>query len=232
MTHSKGDLACAAAIKDLTLKGHNVFIPAVAGHLRYDLVAEKDGVFYRIQAKYSTSGAVSKGAVSANCGQINSRPYKDGDFDFYAVYLPFIDTVVYPSLSFAGCWLRAVRPTSPCSYWWYEDFLDFTTVAKKHTLAGKGVRKSRGKSHEDKPVVSMVVEPGSRPSRAQLEKLVWEIPATEIAALYGVTHSAVGKWIKIQGIDAPGKGYWQKKYGQWKKMEASLSGQRASLEMT
>lgn len=48
-TNEKGTLGQAAAIDKLTRLGYNVALPI--GVLRYDLVAEKDGRFLRIQVK-------------------------------------------------------------------------------------------------------------------------------------------------------------------------------------
>jgi predicted nucleic acid-binding Zn ribbon protein len=50
-----------------------------------------------------------------------------------------------------------------------------------------------------------------RPSKEELERLIWEIPTTAIANRYGVSDNAVGKWCKSYGIPKPPRGYWQKK---------------------
>lgn len=49
-----------------------------------------------------------------------------------------------------------------------------------------------------------------RPSKEQLEKLVWSVPTTTIAKQFGVTDNAVAKWCKTYGITKPGPGYWTK----------------------
>lgn len=41
-------------------------------------------------------------------------------------------------------------------------------------------------------------------------KLLWEIPTTQIAKKYGVSDKAIGKWAKSYGIDKPPRGYWMK----------------------
>ncbi|PKN92232.1 MAG: HNH endonuclease, partial [Chloroflexi bacterium HGW-Chloroflexi-5] len=42
----------------------------------------------------------------------------------------------------------------------------------------------------------------------ELRQLVWEIPTTQIAALYGVSDKAVEKRCRALGIPKPPRGYW------------------------
>jgi hypothetical protein len=44
----------------------------------------------------------------------------------------------------------------------------------------------------------------------ELEKLVWEMPTTKVAELFGVSDVAVGKRCKKHGIKKPPRGYWAK----------------------
>lgn len=50
-----------------------------------------------------------------------------------------------------------------------------------------------------------------RPSKDELEKMIWEIPTQEIGKMFGVSDNAVGKWCKSYNIEKPPRGYWQKK---------------------
>lgn len=57
-----------------------------------------------------------------------------------------------------------------------------------------------------------------RPTRRQfnitkdeLERLVWEMPCTQIAKLYGVSDKAIEKRCKLLDVEKPPRGYWQKK---------------------
>jgi hypothetical protein len=49
-----------------------------------------------------------------------------------------------------------------------------------------------------------------RPSKEELQKLVWEIPTIHIAKKFGVSDKAIEKWCKAYGIDKPPRGYWTK----------------------
>lgn len=47
-------------------------------------------------------------------------------------------------------------------------------------------------------------------SREELEKLVWEMPTTQVAELFGVSDKAVEKRCKRLGVAKPPRGYWAK----------------------
>lgn len=49
-----------------------------------------------------------------------------------------------------------------------------------------------------------------RPTKEELQKLVWEMPATHLAAKYNVSNKSIEKWCKNYGIDKPSNGYWSK----------------------
>ena len=49
-----------------------------------------------------------------------------------------------------------------------------------------------------------------RPSKEDLQKLVWEKPTTHIAIDFGVSDKAVEKWCKAYDIEKPTRGYWAK----------------------
>ena len=50
-----------------------------------------------------------------------------------------------------------------------------------------------------------------RPSRDNLEKMVWEIPSAQIAKRFGVSDRTIGKWCKWYGINKPPRGYWNRR---------------------
>lgn len=50
-----------------------------------------------------------------------------------------------------------------------------------------------------------------RPSKEELQKLLWEKPTTLIASEFGVSDKAIEKWSKRFGLTKPPRGYWQKK---------------------
>jgi len=47
-----------------------------------------------------------------------------------------------------------------------------------------------------------------RPSKEELQRLVWEKPTSQLAKKYGVSDNAVAKWCKRYGIEKPPRGYW------------------------
>jgi len=50
----------------------------------------------------------------------------------------------------------------------------------------------------------------NKPSKEELNKLVWSIPTTEIAKQFNVTDKAIEKWCKKYDISKPPRGYWSK----------------------
>lgn len=49
-----------------------------------------------------------------------------------------------------------------------------------------------------------------RPSKKELQKLIWSKPTTLLAKEFGVSDKAVEKWCKAYGIQKPPRGYWNK----------------------
>ncbi len=87
ITKQKGDIAEAFITFLLKQKGFNVLIPW-GEDVRYDLVAEKNGVFKRIQVKYVTpkNGVLEVAIRSAN--NYITIHYLPKDVDIIAVYSP------------------------------------------------------------------------------------------------------------------------------------------------
>ncbi len=50
-----------------------------------------------------------------------------------------------------------------------------------------------------------------RPSKEDLERMIWEQPTTAIAKHLGVSDKAIEKWTKSYNIAKPPRGYWSKK---------------------
>lgn len=49
-----------------------------------------------------------------------------------------------------------------------------------------------------------------RPTKEELEKLLWEKPTLQIAKELGVSDKAIEKWAKIYNLNKPPRGYWAK----------------------
>lgn len=144
-TQAKGDIAVAKIILDLTLKQYSVFRPVVNEVLPFDLIAYKDNNIYRIQCKYCEHRLIKSWTSWHNSKGNQGKKYSQDAFDYYGLYLPQIDKVVYPSISFAGKYITCELPKEhfegDFSCWWYEDFLTFTNVATKKSakkLIGEG----------------------------------------------------------------------------------------------
>lgn len=49
-----------------------------------------------------------------------------------------------------------------------------------------------------------------RPSKEELQELIWAKPTSQLAKEFGVSDKAIEKWCKAYGIQKPPRGYWAK----------------------
>ena len=206
----KGDIGAIQVIADLAKKGYVIFTPLVCESLPFDIIAYKDGVSKRIQCKYSSDGVVSAKTSWTDKNGSHKRIYSDDDFDYYGVYLPNIDKVVYPSVKFKGVVLATEVRNSPTPFYWWEDFVDFTDLAEKRTYRdfGKELTKTLTEKFNTSRYEARKV---TRPSKEELRSLLWEIPTQKLAERFGVSDVAISKWAKAYKIDKPPRGYWARK---------------------
>lgn len=205
MTHhtkDKGDLAVAKTMLDLTTKDYSVFVPAITEHLPFDIIAYKANKCYRIQCKYSSDHAIKNKTIWSNKNGPHIKLYDNKDFDYYAIYLPDIDKVVYPSIKFGGKYIATAIPNSATPFYWWEDFVNFTDDATKKSYKDFGGTITQ--------TVTEAVISGrlkrrkvQRPTKEELEKLLLEKPATKIAEQFGVSDKSIAKWAKSYGIIKP-----------------------------
>ncbi len=201
----------AAVSKDLIIKGYVPFMPIFADHLPYDMLAVKDDKYHKLQVKYISGERQLPAKKSGSASLV--KKYVEGDFDFFAVYLPEIDKVIYPHFNFKGHTIRTTIPNSPTLFYWWEDFQEFTTeVSKKHYKNfGLEITKNiDGIISERNTISQFKNRKVDRPSKEELEKLIWEKPTSIVANEIGVSDKAITNWCKSYGIDKPPRGYWTK----------------------
>ena len=91
-TIEKGDISQVMVTAALLRSGATVLEPIGANH-RYDLVIERDGVFYRVQCK---TGRLRRGAVLFNAcssgGVKSHRRHYRGQIDMFGVFCHETDT--------------------------------------------------------------------------------------------------------------------------------------------
>jgi hypothetical protein len=218
-TKDKGDFAAIKAISDLYKKGFFIFTPLVCEHLPFDIMGYKDGKCLRFQSKYRDSGIISGKTSWSDKHGTHIRKYSSTDFDYYAIYLPDKDVVCYPSITFAGCTLATEVPNSPTPFYWYEDFIDLTNVASKKTYRDFGYEITRpnitriikNNVNENTKTTKTKYRKVVRPSKDELEQLLWQFPMTTLANRFSVSDRAIAKWAKSYGIMTPAQGYWSTK---------------------
>ena len=99
-TKTKADIGLAKVISDLTIKGYVPCIP-LSEHQSYDIVAvDNTGVVLKFQVKYAA--LKSNGTIEvrfrtswADKNGTHVKRYQDTGFDYYAIYCPEKDVVLY-----------------------------------------------------------------------------------------------------------------------------------------
>ena len=99
-TKFKADIGLTKVIADLTQKGHTPCVP-LSEHKPFDLlVALRTGRNIRVQVKYARlqpNGVVdvkTRTSWSDKHG-VHERKYRSSDFDYFAIYCPERDVVLY-----------------------------------------------------------------------------------------------------------------------------------------
>lgn len=135
-TKDKGDLAMAKAILDLTEKGFTVFTPAISEHSAVDLIGLIDNKCIRFQTKYLSGNDIPNRTSWSDKNGTHINYYALEDFDYYAIYLPEVKVMIYPSIKYGGVTIRTTsKPKIKREYYWYEDFLNLTdNVSKRKDL--------------------------------------------------------------------------------------------------
>jgi hypothetical protein len=205
---TKGDLAVAKVILKLTEMGYDIFLPAFTEHLPFDLIAYKDEKCIRIQVKYSAQGRVSAETSWADKNGSHKNKYKQNDFDYYAIYHPHTEKIVFPAIKYKGITINFELKNSSKPFYWYEDFIEIhNNEVSPKTCKNFGyviTSTQKGKSREQTRKVI-------RPSKEELFKLIWEKPTLQLAKEFGVSDKAIEKWCKFYEIEKPPRGYWAKK---------------------
>jgi hypothetical protein len=208
-TKTKGDIAVALTISDLTIKGYTCFTPIVSEHLPFDIIAYKDNKCYRIQCKYSKNGFISNRTTWSDKNGSHKKFYDNSDFDYYAVYIPNLNKILYPNIKYGGSILKFTPIKTAQSFYWYEDFYDFTDNAEKKCFKDFNIKL---KFSVTQSVIDYRLSRRQtrRPTKEELEKLVWQYPLTKIASTLKVSDTTIKKWAKSYALDLPPRGYWLK----------------------
>lgn len=191
----KGDIGAIKVISDLAEKGYVILTPLVCESLPFDVVAYKDGKFTKIQCKYTSNGSAPKATSWTDKHGSHKRKYRDGDFDYYGLYLPSINKVIYPSIKFAGSTIRSTIPATNQKFYWWEDFKDFTDFADKRSVKDDGMTKRKTSDTS-----SFKFELLKIPSKEELIQLYSAKSLKEIACDYKISERVVSGWIKKYNI--------------------------------
>lgn len=198
-TKNKGDLGVAKVIADLIDKGYGILLP-LSEHLPYDIVAaDENGELIKIQAKYRAGESiVLKSSTSwADKNGSHKVAYKTNDFDFFAVYSPDIDTVIYiPWVgNFKTINVRTSIPNMIIPYYWYEDF---TNLNKEMPEKRKNDNVPYIQKRPSSPRKTKI----PWPSDDDLIEMIRNSSFLQVGKELGVSDNAIRKRLKSKGFDA------------------------------
>lgn len=206
-TQHKGDIAVLKTILNLRNKGWYVFREVVNESLPFDLIAYKEKKFIKIQCKYSENGKIRNYRQTVNTKQTKRIPYTKEDFDYYAIYCPEHDVVLYPSVFFDGCVIAyEPRKTSVGFYYW-KDFLDLTNTFQKRNYTEFGIKLPISK----KPKNYIASTKINWPTNEILKNEVFETPLYILCKKYKCSGNAIKKHCLKNDILLPKQGFWQAK---------------------
>jgi hypothetical protein len=178
---------------------------------RYDLVIDDNGKFIRVQCKTARfkDGALYFCVVSSQTHRGKGKKRYDGQIELFGVYSPLFDKVyLVPINQTHGgeyCSLR-VSPIIGKIKKKIKWASDYEVKIQVDTLECLPKPKLKTSQRYPRPWLRKA----DRPDADTLAKLLWEKPTTEIASIYNVSDSAVGKWAKTYGLEKPPRGYWAK----------------------
>ena len=103
-----------------------------------------------------------------------------------------------------------LRTKIRCSLCGLEKIILKSRLSKNNFCSEDCSRKFKydGSSRADNKGIRQAI---SKPTKAELKQLLWQIPTVKIGAIYGVSDKAVEKWAKKFGLSKPERGYWAKK---------------------
>lgn len=207
MNEQKSQIALLKVALRLTELGYATY--ATIGELKHptDLVGIKNKVCHKFQIKYMDRENTA--VINVPRGN-DGKKYEPGDFDFYALYVPTLDVVLFPAFEFMMKNIRLEFSKGVNTFFWYEDFLEPTMEAKKRSPKEFNLPRPK---HLDERTGGARPETYKveRPSKETLNELIWSMPTTEVAKKFNMSDNGISRWISDYGLTKPPRGYWQRK---------------------
>lgn len=207
-TKLKGDIGQLAITLALLRSEINVLVP-VGDRLPYDLVAEYNGQFKRVQCKYAKTNAAGGAKIKIKNRDSSAIMYSKDNIDIIAIYNPETNITCFIHIDEISGDELCIRFTDAKYHrtnvkygQYYKNPLRIFDM----TIVDKYVPEKMPILNRKKKV--------NWPSKEQLKKMVWEMPVTTLAKMYNVSDNAVGKWCKKYGVTKPSRGYWTTKSRQ------------------
>jgi transposase len=121
--------------------------------------------------------------------EVIRKLYLDSDFDYYGIYLPDIDKVVYPSIKFKGAKIASEIRVSSTPFYWWEDFTGFTDKAEKRSISKLGFTTRKCIDSSDYELVEI-------PKKESLQDMLLKNSIAKIAEQYKISQYVVSGWVE------------------------------------
>jgi hypothetical protein len=182
--NEKEELAKLIITTDLIKKGYTPFVSTASNQLPFDIIAYKDQKYHTIHARYFIDNLISPKTESRG-------------FDYYGLYLPNLNIVIYPAYKFTGIKIYS-NNNNEDEYFWYEDFLNFTNEAAKRNNIRRsiGISGYSGDATLESPNIPKRINNRKveRPNRGVLIGQIRALGYTGTGRIYGVSDNAIRKW--------------------------------------
>jgi hypothetical protein len=196
----KAQEALHAACWRLCQLGYTTLLSGPDAQCPYDLRADRPGTSesLRIQVKYAADGRIDPS--SSRCRRASAK-----DFDYYALYLAPIETVVLVHRRFAGKTIRYTLPNAACRFYWIEDFMKgFTDYAPQRSLIDFGLTVTNRR----RGIPNVQARKGRYPGVDRLKTMLKTTSVLALSKQFGVSDNALRKHCIRHGIRLPSLGAW------------------------
>lgn len=234
----QGDIGLSSAIKTFSMLGATISVPLTDSQ-DYDLIVDIDGKINRVQVKttsfkqnnnYSVHLTVQGGNRSWNGVR---KKLKEDAVELLYVLTSDGKEYIFPwkevcSKSSISLGYRCIDHIVNAD----KNIEDYNKPLRDlHIKKDKIIKKPRQKAKFElicefcnnkyigfknskycsQNCFNLMKRKPNRPSKEELENLIWKIPMTKLAKQYGVSDKAVKKWCEQYNIaEFPGRGYWAK----------------------
>jgi hypothetical protein len=216
-TKYKGDLTVSKVVADLIEKRWFVLTPLYSEHLAFDVLAyketDKGPRYIRVQVKAHQKFGRKIGWKN-NTGLVNKETYNEKTIDFFASWIPNVDSVIYVPIIMVPkkgkVYITSELKNTNQSFWWYEDFTKVSKLRREKRQSKEfgytyDVMTAGRKAAIDRGAYSKARHYGT--TVAKLQRLIWESSFGNVGKKFKCSDVAIKKLALRHGCVIPPIGY-------------------------